>query len=225
MVKDKQVQGKVQGVQGKRIVQDLPQEKRKGYCNDFMKKTILILLMLIVNFSMAYSITECQVLMKDNEVPCYVLLPNNASKTQCSTINVSFYSNYSFVSSQLMYNYTPFLCNATFTHSSVGTYSFYFTTGDSGTITVEEEKNNVYYLYLTALIIFFILFGISYYLEDNTFIVLSGFLCLFLAFNLFVNGFPGLTSTFLRDAIIVVLAGIGVYIMIVPTIEYLETHF
>jgi len=187
-----------------------------------MKKLITILIF-ILSIGLVSALDECKGTMNNNEVPCIVLLPVNVSLTPCSTINVSFYANSTLLSSQFMGEHNSFMCDANFTQTKFGTYTIFYSTGDSGSIIIEEDINNRYYLYVVATIIFFILLGLGFYLEEETFVIIAGFLSIILAINLFVNGFPNLTNDFLRNGIVIILAGIGFYFVLDPSIHLIES--
>ena len=186
-----------------------------------MKKLITILIF-ILSIGLVSALDECKGTVNPNGVPCSVLLPVNTTLTNCNTINVSFYSNTTLLESHFMTTLNPFMCNGNFTQTDFGTYGIQYSTGDSGSITVEEDINNAYFLYVISLIVFFIMLGIGYSIEDEVFLILSGMLSIVLALNLFINGFPGLTSAFLQNSIVIVLAGIGFYYVLVPSIEVIE---
>ena len=187
-----------------------------------MKKLIVILIF-ILSIGLVSALDECKGTVNPDEVPCSVLLPVNTTLTNCNTINVSFFSNTTLVDSHFMNTLNPFMCNGNFTQTDFGTYAIQYSTGDSGSITVEEEINNRYFLYVVSLIVFLIMLGIGYHIEDEVFLILAGMLSTVLAINLFVNGFPGLANTFLQNSIVVVLAGIGFYYILVPTVELIES--
>ncbi len=172
-----------------------------------------------------FAIDECKGTMNNNEVPCLVILPVNLSTTACNTIQVAFYNDSIFLNEQTMEEYSPFSCNATFIHTEFGTYIFNYSTGDSGSIVIEEDVDNRYYLYIVSLIVFFILLGIGYVTEEKFFVILAGMLSCVIAINLFLNGFPGLTNEFLKNGISIIFTGMGFYFMIAPSLEYFEREF
>ena len=188
-----------------------------------MKKIIYIIFVIsILYLSIVNALDECKGTVNPDEVPCSVLLPVNTTSTNCNTINVSFYSNTTLLESHFMTTLNPFMCDGNFTQTDFGTYAIQYSTGDSGSITVEEEINNRYFLYVVALIVFFIMLGIGYHIKDEVFLILSGMLSIVLALNLFINGFPGLGNAFLQNSIVAVLAGVGFYYVLVPSIELIE---
>ena len=187
-----------------------------------MNKTILLGIVFILLIPLAFAIEECKGTMNNNEVPCLVLLPVNTTSTACNTIEVGFYNISTFLNSQTMEEYSPFSCNVTFNYTEFGTYTFNYSTGDSGSIVIEEDVDNRYYLYIVALTLFFMLLGIGYFKEEKFFVILSGMLSCVIAINLFLNGFPNLTNEFLKNGIVMIFAGIGFYFILAPSIDYFE---
>ena len=185
-------------------------------------KTLIIILIFILSIGLVSALDECKGTVNPNEVPCSVLLPVNTTLTNCNTINISFYSNTTLLDSHFMTALNPFMCNGNFTQTDLGTYGIQYSTGDSGSITVEEDINNAYFVYVISLIVFFIMLGIGYHIKDEVFLIFSGMLSIVLALNLFLNGFPGLTNAFLQNAIVMVLAGVGFYYVLIPSIEVIE---
>ena len=189
-----------------------------------MKKTIyIIFIMSILYLSIANALDECKGVVDNNDLPCEVLLPINTSITACNSINVSFFTNATLLDSNFMIQKNPSICAGNFTQTTFGTYLIIYSTGDSGSITIEEDINNTFYLYVVSIIVFFILFGIGFHLEDNVPIILAGMLSIVLAINLFINGFPNLTNDFLKQGIVIVLVGIGFYFVLAPSIEEIES--
>jgi len=90
---------------------------------------------------------------------------------------------------------------------------------------VIENVDLQYYLYLSAILIFFILLGLSYWLEEPIFAILSGMISIVIAVYLFVEGFPQLSNDFLKNGVVVVLVGIGMYLVIAPSLDWLERWF
>ena len=176
----------------------------------------------ILYLSIANALDECKGVVNNNDLPCEVLLPINTSITACNTINLSFFTNATLLDSNFMIQKNPSICAGNFTQTTFGTYLIIYSTGDSGSITVEEDINNTFYLYVVSTIIFFILLSLGFYLEDNVPIILSGMLSVALAVNLFINGFPNLTNDFLKQGIVIVLAAIGFYFILAPSLQEME---
>ncbi len=188
-------------------------------------KIPIILGIVFLLIPLVFAIDECKGTMNNNEVPCLVILPVNISTTACNTVQVSFYNDSIFLNVQTMEEYSPFSCNATFNYTEFGTYIFNYSTGDSGSIVIEEDVDNRYYLYVISLAVLFILLGIGYVTEEKFFVILSGMLSCVIALNLFLNGFPGLTNEFLKNGIVIIFAGMGFYFILAPSLEYLEREF
>ncbi len=85
-----------------------------------------------------------------------------------------------------------------------------------------EGGNDAYYLYIVVYVIFFILLGLGYYLKEGAFVIIAGMLSIIMAINLFMNGFPTLTNLFLKNSVVIILAGIGFYFVLIPSLEYIE---
>ena len=119
-----------------------------------MKKIYILLpIILYVILQVVTAIDECQGTMNDNEIPCMVLLPVTIG-TNCSNISVTFFRNGSnLLNTKPMSEYTPFSCNTTFNYSLFGTYVFNYSTEDSGSIVIEEDVDDRYYLYVISFII------------------------------------------------------------------------
>jgi hypothetical protein len=188
-----------------------------------MKKYLLLLILLLIPSALA--IQECQSFMNNNQVPCLIFIPNISTGQFCENINITMSLNNTLKYSQSLGNFNNYLCNSTFNQTTFGTYNFLYSTGDSGSITIQEDVNNRYYLYIVSFITWFILLGLGYYLEDRTFAIISGMLVIVIAINIYTNGFPNLTNVFLVNGIVTVLAGIGMYYTIYPTVKYFEENY
>lgn len=185
------------------------------------KKELIIGILLLSLIPLVSAIDECKGTMHNNEVPCLLLLENSSSNP-CDTMTVTVYKNSSgILYTQQMVQYSPFLCNGTFNQTDYGTYTFQYSSGDTGSIVIEEDLDNRYYLYVVALIVFFILLAMGYTSEDNNFIIIAGMLLIVMAINIFLNGFPNLVNEFLKNGIVIFLAGVGFYLILMPSIRKL----
>ena len=119
-----------------------------------MKTINILLLICLVLFSpLVFGLEECQGTINEEETPCLVLLPSN----DCNPITIDFYFNAStFLYSTNMSTYSPFTCNATFNATLIGTYTFNYTTGDSGSIIITEGNMNFF-----NLLVYIVFTGIS----------------------------------------------------------------
>jgi hypothetical protein len=102
-----------------------------------------------------------------------------------------------------------------------GNYVLRLCDGGTREIIVEND-NEQYYLYVIALLVFFVLLGLGYYLKQEIFVIIAGMLSMIIAINIFFNGFPNLSNEFLRNGMVIVLAGIGMYFTLAPSIDFLE---
>ena len=191
-----------------------------------MNKTIILTLALILIVpAILAELDNCKGTMFVNEVPCLLLLPVNTSVTACNTLSVSVYNNGStLLYTQTMHQYNPFKCNGTFflNGTSFGTYTFEYGTGDTGSIVVEEDRFQQYYLYVAAFIVLLILVGLGFWKHEGIFLMIAGILAMIIGINIFVNGFPNLTNTFLRNGITLVVWGIGTYLILLPGMDFFE---
>jgi len=189
-----------------------------------MKQTIFFILFLLFS-GVVTALDECKGTMDSNDIPCSVILPVNTTSTACDTLEVHFYNESTSIYNSTMSQNNYFSCNATFNQTLWGTYTFLYSTGDSGSIVVETERNNIFYLYTIAMIAFLVLLWLGYYLEEPAFQIIAGMLSAVMAVNLIRNGFPTLTNTFLQTSIVIVLSGVGFYFIVAPTIEWFQKHF
>ena len=185
----------------------------------FIFKTTLIYFLMVLLIPIVMALDECKGTMLINEIPCEVLLSYTGD---CTTIGIKFYNRSTLLDDRLMLQYSPFSCNQTFNYTGLGTYSFNFSTGDSGTITLEEDDNQQYYLYLVSFIIFFILVGAGYHYDIDEFIMVAGILAMIIGINLFNNSFPNLINDFLKNSIVVVIWGVGAYLILAPAMKFFE---
>jgi len=130
-----------------------------------MNKYILIIVILLLP-ALAAALEECKGTATTEEIPCLILLPYTDN---CSTVTVSYYRNGStYLRTSFMSQYSPFLCNETFnftlpTGIDILTYTFNYSTGDTGSIIVERDVTMnffnllVYIVFLATTIVLIIL--------------------------------------------------------------------
>lgn len=187
-----------------------------------MKKQLIIGIVMLALIQLVSALDECKGTMNNNEVPCLLFIENSSSNP-CATMSVSVYSNTSgLIYTQSMDQFTSFLCNGTFNITDYGTYPIQYSSGDTGSIVIEEDVDNRYYLYIIALIVFIILLCLGYQLEDSTYTIISGIISAVIAINIYFNGFPNLVNEFLKNGIVIVLAAIGFYLILIASINKLE---
>ncbi|KKN07985.1 hypothetical protein LCGC14_1061290 [marine sediment metagenome] len=127
------------------------------------KKILFLFVFFIFSIYLVSAIEECRGTITQEEVPCLVLLPVNTTIIDCTTLSTSFFNNAStLLYTQDMGTFNSFLCNATFNQSALGTYTFSYSTGDSGSIIVVVSNLNFFnltvYLVLTAGAFIFMVF-------------------------------------------------------------------
>ena len=105
-----------------------------------------------------------------------------------------------------------------------GDYLISLCDGGLREITV-SNLNEQYYLYVVAAMSIIALLILGYKIEDTTFIIISGMLMGVMALNIYLNGFPNLANDFIKNGIVIVLTGISFYLIIAPSIEWLEKWF
>ncbi len=127
------------------------------------KKILFLFVFFIFSISLVNATEECRGTIDFDEVPCFVLLPVNTTTIDCTTLSVEFFNNAStLLYTQTMNTFNTFLCNATFNQSALGTYTFSYSTGDSGSIIVEAGNLNFFnltvYLVFSGLALVFLVF-------------------------------------------------------------------
>ena len=180
-------------------------------------------MLIILIIPIVSALENCEGTMFTNDIPCSIFLPVNTSSIPCNTVELSIYNNGStLLYTETMNELNKFNCNGTFNLTTIGTYTFLFSTEDSGSIEIVEDENQQYYLYVVILIIFFILIGVGYWKGIGEFIMIAGMIAMGIGINIFINGFPNLTNEFLRNFASVILWGVGAYLIIAPAMEFFE---
>ena len=109
----------------------------------------------LILMSLAYSIGECKGgVITEDDSPCYIFLPFNDTSINCTTYSVSVYQNTTLLYSTSLFNYSTFICGATFNQSEIGGYVFQYSNGDSGSIIIREATGMVFFNLLVYLILF-----------------------------------------------------------------------
>lgn len=184
---------------------------------DKMKKLLIIIIFLVsIQLSTALDLCEDTPEISTN---CAMVTPE---LTQCTTYDYKIFNTSGTVietGSLTLLENDVYYFNLTL---GEGEYLIRLCDGALREIIIAEDVNNRYYLYVVAILVFFGLLAIGYYLEDATFVIIAGMLSSVIAINIFFNGFPGLTNEFLKDGISIIFAGIGFYLMLAPSIEFFE---
>jgi len=175
-----------------------------------MKQTIYILMLLAI-LPLAFALNECKGTITNDEVPCSIFLPINTSQTACNTIDISYYSNNTNLYNQTMSQLNDFTCNSTFNQSALGTYTFSYTTGDSGSIVVEEGTNMILLWYF-AIVVIICLYTAGFVTRDSTFMNLGSMGLIVMGIFILINGFSILDNLMTR-MLALVFWGIGFYML------------
>ena len=67
-----------------------------------------------------------------------------------------------------------------------------------------------------------ILLVIGYYVQDYSFHILAGMLAIIFAISIFNGTFFIIQNDFLRNGLTAIIAGLGMYYVIVPSINYFQ---
>lgn len=186
-----------------------------------MKKIKLLWILILLLPLPVFALEECKNPMLARDSPCLLLLSYNES---CN-LNVTIYQNATLLSSKAMSNFSKFICNATFDLKGIGTYTFFYNNSATGSLTIEEDVNAEYYLYIVVFIVFIFLMWLGYSLQESTPITIAGFLLGIIALDLFLNGFPNLDDNFLKNTFVIVLSGLSFFLMVAPDIEEIQRLF
>ena len=182
-------------------------------CKSIITFTFIFLFLI----SNSYAYEQCNWMTTVDDVPCIITLPVNTSLTSCSSINFTLFKENVSIYTQQMEYYNNFTCSANFTQTSVGQYSHYFSTGDSGAINLVEGLNMVYLLFF----IFAILVGLvilAYYTDDYFYHTFVSFLIIIFGLYLLTNGFNGLVNVLTQTSGIMFIA-LGMYFFI-PSLTF-----
>ena len=183
-----------------------------------MKKCFLIIIIFLMSMSLVNSLDLCED-KPEIDTNCIMVTPE---LTQCTVFDYKiFNTNGTIIETG---NLAPLKDDVYHFNITLpkGDYLIRLCDGALREITIKENVNNRYYLYVVALLVFFGLLILGYYLQDPVFVIIAGMLSSVIALNIFLNGFPNLTNEFLKNGISIVLAGIGFYFILAPTIEFFE---
>ncbi len=190
-----------------------------------MKKLLIFFIMFIIYINSVISLDECNAVMVSEDVPCRILLPLNTSKTSCGDVNVSIFRNSTLVDSQFMIEVNEFFCQGNFSEEEITTYTIVYSTGDSGSITIQENFTNKLLIAALFIFMFFILLFLGIKTEEPSFYILGGMFLTILGIDIYINGFPKLENEMLRNSITVLIIGTGMFFMLGPLIDWLENNF
>lgn len=181
-------------------------------------KTLVILAMIFLFIlPSALSYDACRDKQSSDAIPCVLLFPSGQN---CSNILVNFYNTSTYLSSQNMSAYSPFVCSANFTYNTTGTYNFNYSTGDSGVIVVEEGNKMIYLLYFgLAMIVLLMVLGL--WKQDQRVLLIDGLLMLVIGVWIFINGFS-IYNNMVTQMIGTVIFGLGMYFSFMAGMSMIE---
>lgn len=167
-------------------------------------KLLTIILTFLFLAPLVFALDECKGKVDPGDVPCLIFLP---TPTSCGSVSVDVYEDNNFLDTKVMHQYTGFYCNATFNYSTPGTYTFEYSTGDTGSLTVEVNKMIIASLLLIPLGLgfLFLYWGNTLNDEQEGLKWFTRLLAVLMIFPLFVganivitqgNLYPGLTTLF-----------------------------
>lgn len=88
--------------------------------------------------------------------------------------------------------------------------------------TEDINESDQYYLYAIILCFFIVLLIFGYHLNDYPFLIFAGTLCILMALHVFNNPFLNLTNPFFKNGLVMVIAGIGMYYVVAPSVKIIE---
>lgn len=142
-----------------------------------MKKGIIITIFFLFFISfVSAGLDECKGVTDKTDIPCYILLPYNGN---CTIQAITYYNNASTnLGTFSLAQYNPIKCNSTFNYTTLGTYTFNFTTGETGSIILQEVDEEMASLSITAFVLLInaAFFTIPFFIKIKEHPVLQGIL-------------------------------------------------
>jgi len=185
---------------------------------ELCKKINFFLLFFIFLVPLTYaSFDECKGQMYIEDSPCNIFLPKG--DLNCSQHNISVYHNSTNIYNLTLTDYNSVYCNATFNITTVGTYTFAFSTGDSGSINITEGYRMILlYFFVLTILIGLIVAAIVY--EDTFFSTMASFGMMAVGVFIHINGFSSLSN--LVTDFLALLFILGGFYFLVPLFEYTQ---
>ena len=189
-------------------------------CKFFRRNLIFYLFFLFLfMFSVTGLPNECSGFINKNDVPCVLLLPVNNSLISCASWNTTIYNRTTKLSTKTMAVYNSHNCYNNFSYTEYGTYSIYYSSGDTGSVVVKQDINYLYYIYVVSFVLLIVLLLVGYQLQNWVYIVLSGFLSCGIGIYMATVGFPNLNDQFLQYTMATIFLGFGFYLILMPFLE------
>jgi hypothetical protein len=181
------------------------------------KPQAILMLFLFLFIPSALAFDECSEQQPVDKIPCYLTLPWTGS---CNAVTVEIYNESNYLSTLTMEQYSPVYCSANFTYSSIGTYNFNYSTGDTWTMEVEEGNKMIYLLYF-GLIAIVALMILGLYLQNQALLLLCGLITLIVSVVIFINGFS-IYNNLMTQAIASLLFAVGAYFSVMSGLSMIE---
>lgn len=152
---------------------------------------------------LCYSYTEIQYSLDNLTWKHATYTNNNTATLEVLNNGIKIDSTYYF---RLRHHYS----------NGISNWTYIYSTSES------TSQNNYYYFYIAGLIVFITLLILGKITENYLFPILSGFTLCIIGIGLALYSFPNLTNVFLKNSIVVVLMGIGFYLIIMPSLQMIE---
>ena len=188
-----------------------------------MKKLIMLLILLVLCSLSVMALDACDSETPLDDVPCLIFLPINASLDTCDTINAEVHFNGSYLRNTTLINFTNFACSFEFNDSVLGPYNIYYSTGDTGVLTV-KEGNVLINLFWFGLVLAIGLMVLGIHLENHPMVAITGFLELIMGLWIFINGFS-IYNNFVTSMIATILIAVGGYYLTMSTMAMIEQGY
>lgn len=159
----------------------------------YHKINFFLFFFIIMSLSV-YAQEECRGTSNTDDIPCMIFLSLNASVSGCGNVTMSIYNHSTFLYQQNMSTYNFFTCNATFNQTAIGTYNIFYSTGDTGSIVLEEGTKMILFLYfMMAVIALLIIYGVTQ--EDVVTTSIGAFGLTIYGIFVFVSGFNAIQNS------------------------------
>ena len=187
-----------------------------------MNKQALLLMLILLAIPLVSALQECYSPIDPTDIPCNIISTYDF-EGDCSNHTVMIYDDTpSLLETREWGNYGIVgRCNTTFNYTEGGSYTINSTEGSTATIIVNQKYAELY-LYIGAFLIWIIFIIFGYITEQNIFPILAGMLSVAIGIHLAIDGFPNLTNPFLKNGIMVIILGLGFWLMIAPSLKVIE---
>lgn len=167
------------------------------FAGDARLRKCLILFVALILIPAALALQECQSVITASDVPCQVTTTWNYTPP-CDDYTASIYNQSGdLLASRTLGNFSGTgLCNFTFNYTDKGSYTFLIDSGDTGSLTVEEDEDMILGLIIGIGIVAALLLWFSFNLDPE-----HGILKLLLQISAITVVILIPVSTFIQDNI------------------------